>query len=89
MARKLPKPRRTFVRADEVMKAAGGISYVTLRDWIRRGILPAPYEAVRGRGNVAKYSRSAVARAELARRLRDEGWTLDAIAQHMASLSWE
>ena len=64
-------------------REAAGVSGVTLREWTRRGILPVPIESVRGRGNVTKYPRSAVARAELARRLRDEGWTLDAIAEHM------
>ncbi|HEY0137279.1 MAG TPA: MerR family transcriptional regulator [Nannocystis sp.] len=88
MVRQLPKPRRTFVRTDEVLKAAG-VSFVTLREWIRRGILPEPLETARGRGNLGKYPRSAVARAELARRLRDDGWTLDEIAEHMRSLSWE
>ena len=88
MVRQLPKPRRTFARATDVLKAAG-VSFVTLRDWIRRGILPEPLETARGRGNLAKYPRSAVARAELARRLRDDGWTLDEIADHMRTLDWE
>lgn len=88
MGLQLPKPRRTFARAADVLQAAG-VSFVTLRDWIRRGILPAPLETARGRGNLAKYPRSAVARGELARRLRDDGWTLDEIADHMRTLDWE
>ncbi len=86
--RRIPKPRRTFARGDEVAKAAG-VSGVTLREWTRRGILPVPIEAVRGRGNVMKYPRSAMPRAELARRLRDEGWTLDAIAEYMQARTWD
>jgi len=81
-------PRRAFVRGDEVLKAAG-VTYMTMRDWIRRGILPPPLEAVTGRGNVARYDRSAVLRAELARKLRDQGWTLDAIAKHIQDQKWE
>ena len=88
MVRQLPKPRRTFARTADVLKVAG-VSFVTLREWIRRGILPEPLETARGRGNLAKYPRSAVARGELARRLRDDGWTLDEIADHMRTLDWE
>jgi len=88
MVRQLPKPRRTFARTTDILKAAG-VSFVTLREWIRRGILPEPLETARGRGNLAKYPRSAVARGELARRLRDDGWTLDEIAAHMRTLDWE
>lgn len=87
MVRQLPKPRRSFVRTAEVLNAAG-VSFVTLRDWIRRGILPEPLETARGRGNLAKYPRSALPRAELARRLRDDGWALDEIAEHMRKLDW-
>ena len=86
--RRMPKPRRTFARGDEVAKAAG-VSGVTLREWTRRGILPPPTEAVRGRGNVMKYPRSAMKRAELARRLRDEGWTIDSIAAYMQARTWD
>lgn len=86
--RQLPKPRRTFARTADVLKAAG-VSFVTLREWIRRGILPEPLETAHGRGNLAKYPRSAVAQAELARRLRDDGWTLDEIAEHMRTLNWD
>jgi len=86
--RRIPKPRRTFARGDEVAKAAG-VSGVTLREWTRRGIIPVPIEAVRGRGNVSKYPRSALVRAELARRLRAEGWTLDSIAKYLQSRIWE
>ena len=88
MPRRLPKPRRTFVLATEVSTAAG-VSFVTLRDWVRRGILPAPVESLRGRGNVAKYPLSAVPRADLARRLRDDGWSLDSIAEHIKSKTWD
>ena len=88
MPRKLPKPRRTFALATEVSKAAG-VSFVTLRDWVRRGILPPPVESLRGRGNVAKYPLSAVPRADLARRLRDDGWSLDSIAEHIKSKTWD
>ncbi len=88
MVRQLPKPRRMFARTADVLKAAG-VSFVTLREWIRRGILPEPLETARGRGNLAKYPRSAVARAELARRLRDDGWALDEIAEHMRKLDLE
>ena len=88
MAGKLPKPRRSFVRTEDVLNAAG-VSFVTLRDWIKRGILPEPLPTAHGRGNLAKYPRSAVPRAELARRLRDDGWTLDEIAEHMRKLGWE
>lgn len=87
MVRQLPKPRRSFVRTVEVLNAAG-VSFVTLRDWIRRGILPEPLETARGRGNLAKYLRSALPRAELARRLGDDGWALDEIAEHMRKLDW-
>jgi len=76
------------VNAQEVLKVAG-VSFVTLREWIKRGIMPPPLEAVKGRGNLAKYPRHAVSRAGLARRLRDEGWTLDAIAEHMKTRVWE
>jgi len=85
---RLPKPRRTFVLASEVSEAAG-VSFVTLRDWVRRGILPPPVESLRGRGNIAKYPPSAVPRADLARRLRDDGWSLDGIAEHIKSKPWE
>lgn len=44
---------------------------------------------VGGRGNVMKFPRSALARAELARRLRDEGWTLDAIAKYLNGRKWD
>ena len=36
------------MNAQEVLKAAG-VSFVTLREWIRRGIVPPPLEAVKGR----------------------------------------
>lgn len=62
---------------------------MTVREWIRRGILPPPFEAVTGRGNLAKYPRHAVPQAGLARRLRAEGWTLDAIAEHMKTRTWD
>lgn len=89
MPRRIPKPRRTFARGDEVAKAAG-VSGVTLREWTRRGIIPPPIETpLRGRGNVMKFPRSALARAELARRLRDEGWTLDAIAKYLNGRKWD
>ena len=88
MPRRPPKPRRTFVNAKEIV-AAAGVSFVTVREWIRRGILPPPFEAVTGRGNLAKYPRHAVPQAGLARRLRAEGWTLDAIAEHMKTRTWE
>ncbi len=88
MAGQLPKPRRSFVRTEDVLNAAG-VSFVTLRDWIKRGILPEPLPTAHGRGNLAKYPRTAVPRAELARRLRDDGWTLDEIADHMRKLGWE
>lgn len=87
MPPRLPKPRRTFVNAQEVLQAAG-VSFVTLREWIRRGIMPPALEAVKGRGNLAKYPRHAVLQADLARRLRAEGWTLDAIAEHMKTQPW-
>ena len=83
----MPKPRRTFALATEVAEAAG-VSFVTLRNWVSRGILPPPIESLRGRGNVAKYPLSAVPRADLARRLRDDGWSLDAIAEHIKSKTW-
>jgi DNA-binding transcriptional MerR regulator len=83
----MPKPRRTFALATEVAEAAG-VSFVTLRSWVSRGILPPPIESLRGRGNVAKYPLSAVPRADLARRLRDDGWSLDAIAEHIKSQTW-
>lgn len=54
-----------------------------------RGILPPPVESLRGRGNIAKYPLSAVPRADLARRLRDDGWSLDAIAEHIKSRTWD
>lgn len=88
MPRRPPKPRRTFVSAKEIQKAAG-ISFVTLREWIKRGVLPPALEAVTGRGNLAKYPRHAVPQADLARRLRAEGWTLDAIAEHMKTRTWD
>ena len=81
-------PRRAFVRGDEVLKAAG-VTYMTMRDWIRRGILPPPLEAVTGRGNVARYERSAIFRAEMARKLRDQGWPLKEIAEHIQAQKWE
>lgn len=84
----MPKPRRTFALATEVAEAAG-VSFVTLRSWVSRGILPAPLESLRGRGNVAKYPLSAVSRADLARRLRDDGWSLDAIAEHIKAQTWD
>ena len=74
--------------ATEVAEAAG-VSFVTLRNWVSRGILPAPTESLRGRGNIAKYPPSAVPRADLARRLRDDGWSLDAIAEHIKSKTWD
>jgi len=86
--RRLPKPRRTFVVTEEVLKAAG-VSFVTLREWVRRGIIPEPIESPRGRGNMAKYPMSAVPRADLARRLRADRWTLDKIAEYLKSLTWE
>lgn len=88
MGRQLPKPRRSFVRVEDVLNAAN-VSFVTLRDWIKRGILPEPLPTAHGRGNLAKYPLSAVPRAELARKLRDDGWTLDEIAGHMRKLDWE
>ena len=88
MPRRAPKPRRTFVNAQEVLKAAG-VSFVTLREWIKRGVVPPPLEAVKGRGNLAKYPRHAVPQAGLARRLRYEGWTLDSIAEHMKTRTWD
>lgn len=88
MGRKLPKPRRSFVRTEDVLNAAN-VSFVTLRDWIKRGILPEPLPTPHGRGNLAKYPLSAVPRAELARRLRDDGWALGEIAEHMRKLEWE
>jgi DNA-binding transcriptional MerR regulator len=88
MPRRPPKPRRTFVTAKEIQKAAG-VSFVTLREWIKRGVLPPPIEVVTGRGNLAKYPRHAVLQADLARRLRAEGWTLDAIAEHMKTRTWD
>ena len=84
----MPKPRRTFAPATEVAEAAG-VSFVTLRSWVSRGILPPPIESPRGRGNVAKYPLSAVSRADLARRLRDDGWSLDAIAEHIKAQTWD
>lgn len=72
----------------EVLKAAG-VSFATLREWIKKGVVPPPLEAVRGRGNLSKYPRHAVVQADLARRLRDEGWSLDEIAAHMATRAWE
>ena len=83
----MPKPRRTFALATEVAEAAG-VSFVTLRNWVSRGILPPPVESLRGRGNIAKYPLSAVPRADLARRLRDDGWSLDAIAAHIKTQTW-
>lgn len=74
--------------APELMRAAG-VSFVTIREWIKRGVLPPPLEAVTGRGNLAKYPRHAVSQAGLARRLRAEGWTLNAIAEHMATRVWD
>ncbi len=74
--------------ASEV-SAAAGVTFVTLRDWVRRGILPPPVESLRGRGNIAKYPPSAVPRADLARRLRDDGWSLDGIAEHIKSKPWD
>ncbi len=76
------------MNAAEVL-AAAGVSFVTLREWIKRGIVPPPLEAVKGRGNLAKYPRHAVPQADLARRLRAEGWTLDAIAEHMKTRTWD
>jgi hypothetical protein len=38
---------------------------------------------------VAKYPLSAVPRADLARRLRDDGWSLDSIAEHIKSKTWD
>lgn len=76
------------MNAQEVLRAAG-VSFVTLREWIKRGIVPPPIEVVKGRGNLAKYPRHAVPQADLARRLRDEGWTLDSIAEHMKTRTWE
>ncbi len=76
------------MNAQEVLQAAG-VSFVTLREWIRRGIVPPALEAVKGRGNLAKYPRHAVLQADLARRLRAEGWTLDAIAEHMKTRPWD
>ena len=75
------------MNAREVL-AAAGVSFPTFRDWIRRGILPPPLSAVTGRGNLAKYPRHAVSQAGLARRLRDDGWTLDEIAEHMKTRVW-
>ncbi len=85
---RLPKPRRDFVVTAEVLKAAG-VSFPTLRDWIKKGIIPPPLGAARGRGNLAKYPRQAVLQADLARRLRAEGWSLDEIAEHMKTHTWE
>ena len=82
------KPRRDFVVTAEVLKAAG-VTFATLRDWIKKGVVPPPFESVRGRGNLAKYPRHAVRQADLARRLRAEGWSLDAIAEHMKTRKWE
>ena len=84
----MPKPRRDFVVTAEVLKAAG-VSFPTLRDWIKKGIIPPPLGAVRGRGNLAKYPRQAVLQADLARRLRAEGWSLDEIAEHMKTHTWD
>lgn len=81
----LAPPPRSFSTADEVARAAG-VSKVTLREWVRRGLLPAPIEVVAGRGNLVKYPAAALERAQLARTLRNEGWTLDAIAAHMRKL---
>ncbi|MBL9105147.1 MAG: MerR family transcriptional regulator [Myxococcales bacterium] len=88
MGPRAPKPRRNFVVTAEVLKAAG-VSYATLREWINKGVVPPPLEAVRGRGNLSKYPRHAVAQADLARRLRDEGWSLDEIAAHMTTRTWD
>ena len=88
MPRRPPKPRKTFVTAPELMRAAG-VSFVTLREWIKRGIMPPPLAAVTGRGNLAKYPRHAVSQAGLARRLRADGYTLDEIAEHMKTRAWE
>ena len=85
---RMPKPRRDFVVTAEVLKAAG-VSFPTLPDWIKKGIIPPPLSAVRGRGNRAKYPRQAVLQADLARRLREEGWSLDEIAEHMKTHAWE
>ena len=76
------------MNAKEVLQAAG-VSFVTLREGIRRGIVPPPLEVVKGRGNLAKYPRHAVPQADLARRLRAEGWTLDSIAEHMKTRTWD
>lgn len=88
MPRRPPKPRKTFVTAPELEKAAN-VSFVTLREWIKRGILPPPLNSVTGRGNLAKYPRHAVSQAGLARRLRSDGWTLDEIAEHMKTRVWD
>ena len=88
MPRRPPKPRKTFVTSPELTRAAG-VSFVTLREWIKRGILPPPLAVVTGRGNLAKYPRHAVSQAGLARRLRADGWTLDEIAEHMKTRVWE
>lgn len=68
---------------------AAGVSFVTLREWIKRGIMPPPLAAVTGRGNLAKYPRHAVSQAGLARRLRADGYTLDEIAEHMKTRVWD
>jgi DNA-binding transcriptional MerR regulator len=88
MPRRPPKPRKTFVTSPELIKAAG-VSFVTLREWIKRGIVPPPLRAVTGRGNLAKYPQHAVSQAGLARRLRADGWTLDEIAEHMKTRVWD
>jgi hypothetical protein len=41
---------------------AGDVSFATLRVWIKKGVVPPPLEAVRGRGNLSKYPRHALQR---------------------------
>lgn len=71
---------RQFVEATDVAGAAG-INMIALRDWIRRGII-SPAVAVPGHSR-PKHPYRDVIRAMLAMELRQEGWELDAIAEHV------
>lgn len=63
------------------LAAAAGCSASTVQRWVRQGLLPAPVRVNKGSGVQAMYPAAALERVGEIRRLREQGLSLDEIAE--------
>ena len=71
-----------FASTEEVAEAAGGVTTHTLRRWCDKGALPEPTRTGVARGGTYnRWPAWAVERARWVRKMLNEGYTLDEVAQ--------